>query len=442
MNTNLLLTLPRRITSAIVVETAVWLGLFFFIVLRRNFNPLPLTLLVGGLLVARVILYTPFKRVAPATTTLLFPSPIFVPAIIWVALLAMGYWLTLDLIIAQPRLWFFIMGMVTLGSIYNISNTLSHNEHFNFKWGIWLTLALWMLFSLVMSLGGAITASWVFLNKVPLLQRLFPDYEVRIVQLANDQSTNVNLLMGILTPQVFVPFGLIIALKKSDLSHPFKHIGMLAGYVFAGLIVVMLLLTQSYGGYFAVAIGAIVFLALRRPKLWWVLAFLVAAALIVFVIYLPTLRALTADELDMLIRKRYYIWLRALLMIRDMPLSGIGLGMFPYATRLLYSYMITHIVDQPPHAHNLLLELGLDFGVLGMVCFVAIAVLIWQRGLRAIRAAPNTPQAWLLCGLLASQAVWLTFNLTDLAYLGSRSSFIYWGAWGLILVFSRDKTLK
>ena len=124
-------------------------------------------------------------------------------------------------------------------------------------------------------------------------------------------------------------------------------------------------------------------------------------------------------------------------MIGSMPFSGIGLGMFPYASRLMYANMITSITDQPTHSHNIYFELGLDFGLIGIACFVWLQVMLWRMGLRAIRSDPDSAYAWALRGLLAGQAMWLIFNLTDLAYPGTRASFIYWGAWALILAFCK-----
>lgn len=440
-------TKPNRALTLIggAAELCAWGALAFFIVARRNFSPIPLIGIIAALVVIRLVLNIwshgrfNIRAILDRPLAIFFPAPLRAPLALWAILLAVSFYLTFQYDLAVPRLWMFIMGFATLVAIYNAASLFEH-----LTWGIWGITLIWLLLATAIASGGALTASWVFL-KISILQRLYPGYEVKFVQLANDQTTNVNILAGVVSPIVMIPFGMAIGLftapSTSTLDKWLRRllIGVF-GLIFL-FLVGLLLLTQSFGAYGALAVGVVAFAALRFHKIGWVLAVGVGLAVIALLLYLPTLMSLSAEQLDVLLRKRYFIWLRAILMIGSMPFSGIGLGMFPYASRLMYANMITSITDQPPHAHNIFFELGLDFGLIGIACFVWLQVVLWRMGLRAIRSAPNSAYAWALRGLLAGQAMWLMFNLTDLAYPGTRASFIYWGAWALILAFSKKKPL-
>lgn len=423
-------------------ELGVWGALAFLIIARRNFSPPLIVGLVAALILARLALnWWHNGNLRPAgPLALLFPPVLRWPLRVWAILLAMSFYLTFQYDLAVPRLSMFVMGFVTLSSLYNLAQVSRRGA----AW-LWIIVLGWLLLATAIASGGALTASWVFL-KVSLLQRLYPGYEVQVVQLANDQTTNVNILAGVVSPIIMPPIGMALGLLlASDTAVIGKGLrrGLIAVYVVLALFLTgLMLLTQSFGGYGALAAGVAVFAALRYRKIGWLLAAAVALGVVGALLYLPTLMALSPAELDVLLRKRYFIWLRAATMIADMPFSGIGLGMFPYASRLMFANMISSITDQPPHAHNLLLELGLDFGIVGMACFVALQALLWRIGLRAIKAAPASAYAWGLRGLLAGQAMWLVFNLTDLAYPGTRASFIYWGAWALILAFAQAQSRK
>jgi O-antigen ligase len=77
--------------------------------------------------------------------------------------------------------------------------------------------------------------------------------------------------------------------------------------------------------------------------------------------------------------ERFAIWQSSLLMIADMPLTGIGLGMFQrvYPLYILPAYRNIH-----PHAHNLFLQSYLDTGPLGcagMVLLTAASIAAMAR---------------------------------------------------------------
>jgi O-antigen ligase/polysaccharide polymerase Wzy-like membrane protein/tetratricopeptide repeat protein len=86
--------------------------------------------------------------------------------------------------------------------------------------------------------------------------------------------------------------------------------------------------------------------------------------------------------------ERLGIWQSSLLMIADMPLTGIGLGMFQ---RVYPLYILPAYANIHPHAHNLFLQTYLDAGSLGcagMLLLAGASAAAIVRLARAPRAEP------------------------------------------------------
>jgi putative inorganic carbon (hco3(-)) transporter len=94
------------------------------------------------------------------------------------------------------------------------------------------------------------------------------------------------------------------------------------------------------------------------------------------------------QEADAAMRGRATEMLAALHVFLDYPLLGVGPGQFPpfyfreYARR---TGVTLRQIDVPRRAHDLYLELGAEYGVLGLGAFVAIVVLVMRRLWRARR---------------------------------------------------------
>lgn len=113
---------------------------------------------------------------------------------------------------------------------------------------------------------------------------------------------------------------------------------------------------------------------------------------------------------------RQAVWRNSLDLARDYAFTGLGLGNFEMAYS---SYVLLVHVGHTVHAHNLLLDLWLEQGLLGLVALGWIAALVvWTRGAasRWRLAALVSCGVILLHGLVddafygyGGQAVWLMF---------------------------------
>jgi O-antigen ligase len=139
-----------------------------------------------------------------------------------------------------------------------------------------------------------------------------------------------------------------------------------------------------------------------------------------------------SEQADLSISPRLRIWESALAMIRDYPLTGVGISFYRYdPIRSMYP---VEGVDRNVlvHTHNELLQVGTDLGVPGLIVYVgihAVAIFmiyrLWKMGKRDENYALAIAAA---CGILAHTI----FGLYDAIPLADRFSFLFWWTFGLL----------
>lgn len=139
-------------------------------------------------------------------------------------------------------------------------------------------------------------------------------------------------------------------------------------------------------------------------------------------------------------------WQAGLLMLLDMPLTGIGLNTFTVILPRFYPAAHEDGATYA-HAHNLFLQTWLDLGFLGLVAFLAIVALAVRAGLRPTdrdaQAAvsqpgdwPRTVDHWITIGLLLSLLAHGIYSLADAVTLGAKPSVALWAVLGLLVAGS------
>lgn len=130
---------------------------------------------------------------------------------------------------------------------------------------------------------------------------------------------------------------------------------------------------------------------------------------------------------------RLEIWQRARYLIQDYPVTGIGAGRFMTMVDTLYPLFLVP-AGAVPHAHNLYLQIAIDFGLFGLLTWLALVgtllVALWRGAARASAASAS-----LLGGLAV--AVWcatvamLLHGVIDAPLWNSRVAVLLWGMWGI-----------
>lgn len=129
---------------------------------------------------------------------------------------------------------------------------------------------------------------------------------------------------------------------------------------------------------------------------------------------------------------RFQIWESGLKMLRDYPLTGVGMSLFRSVARR-EPYIIPHYAQtntSPPHAHNEWIDMGAEMGLLGLGVFIGwhlvAAYLLWQGG----RSEPREARVICICVALGLMAHAL-FGIGDAIRIWDRFGFLFWWLLGL-----------
>jgi hypothetical protein len=130
---------------------------------------------------------------------------------------------------------------------------------------------------------------------------------------------------------------------------------------------------------------------------------------------------------------RLDMWSRALAMLGDRPLTGIGINTFPTIQSAFYP---GYAIGPEPHAHNQYLQTALDLGVPGLFAWVwligAFYVAVWRRLSVRTPAGDDPTYRALMAGLACGVTSFLIHGLFDAVTLGAKPIFLLWAMFGLV----------
>ena len=265
--------------------------------------------------------------------------------------------------------------------------------------------------------------------KFPVLsdiQSFFPLWTNTLLN--NPSGFAPNEVAGILT--LFVPLSMAVLLfaDKHQGRTPQRTFGLIA----AGLILLTWLIAQSRGAVLAGVIGcAVALLWLGRRGIIACAAGAAAAILAGFLIEWERIVQLVSynrrfDDPLRLFTGRDEIWAGAWQLFADFPVLGTGFNSGSVLTAAVYPRGIPGRGAPPTDAHNMILQTGLDFGVLGIVLLVTLFVyLIIVLYRSAALSQPKSIERIRMAGLLGGIAAFVLYNLTDCIALGSRTGIIF-----------------
>jgi hypothetical protein len=141
----------------------------------------------------------------------------------------------------------------------------------------------------------------------------------------------------------------------------------------------------------------------------------------------------TVEVLDFGLYSRLVNGAWGISMILDMPYTGIGLNTFPVLDRL-YSGGGGHA----PHAHNTLVQIGVDLGVMGLVGCLGLLAAFGYTAAHAYRSSRNPNQRAVLIGACGAVAAWLSYGLLDSITLGHKPAVALWVVVGLTAAISME----
>lgn len=306
-----------------------------------------------------------------------------------------------------------------------------------------LAVGLLLLICLGFSLTGVLSLRE--LPKIPALTTANPFRNLAVPGLAQ-LSTHPNQLAALIS--FFLP--LLVSLLAGSASCRRLWRGALA--LAALVVVAILVLTQSRGGWIATLAGLFTLTALwaavlppsrARRGLRLVVALGVLATLAVVVWIGPTTLwelwlnppADTALGTLRTLGVRRAIWPWATTAVGDFPFTGVGLGAFRQVVFRLYPLPPWPDYDLG-HAHNIFLQTALDTGLPGLVAYLAVLFVAAAVGWRVARRDPGFRAVSL--GLLAGLAALHVFGLADALVLGAKPAVVFWFALGLLAAMNKE----
>jgi O-antigen ligase len=236
---------------------------------------------------------------------------------------------------------------------------------------------------------------------------------------------NPNVSAGILAPLLPLSLGLASQARSDRLS----GLWVIWGWATAAAIVAGLVFTTSRGAWAGLGASALLVAGWqvgarlspgRRSSGAWAAG--VLAGGLVGLLFLGLLSPLrTALLRSEALSNRLAIFSQALLLVRDYPFTGCGLGQFP----LVHSTyaLLTH-VPVLSHAHALLLNVAVEQGVAGALALLASWLAAGWMGVRElIRSSESRPM--LAAGLLSLVSLAVHSTVDDALY-SSRGVLFLW----------------
>ncbi len=201
------------------------------------------------------------------------------------------------------------------------------------------------------------------------------------------------------------------------------------------LALVTLALTQSRGGILGVGVGLLAVVIWRERRFAWLIA--IGAIILFGVVALGYGNALAEFVLKMDARNgtlasRLEVWQRGVMMVRDFPFTGIGIGTYNAIAHLQYPFFIASPDEVVAHAHNQLLEVAVDVGIPGLIAYSALLVGFAISAARVYRTTQDASVRALTVGLASGMLAFHVFGLTDAFILGSKPGILMWVFFGFV----------
>jgi putative inorganic carbon (HCO3(-)) transporter len=290
---------------------------------------------------------------------------------------------------------------------------------------VWRTAAAFVLVGLGVVALLPFAVSWSA-DKIYALPS-FLDWTLR----PPGEGTNPNIVGGVLVAIFPVALALVLSRRRFE---------KIVGAVALGPFLLALMILQARGAWFALLGGLAVGAAVYRRWLVPALPLLILAALFanqqlggasaLSDVIFGKIGTVTGGTLQ----ERVALWTQAVDLIRAHPLTGIGMGGYPYVAPYAPPYAPQAPGLIAPHAHNVFLQVALDTGILGLAGLVGMLALGFLSGWRAHRSGIAAP---LPLAVLTALAVVVLHSLGESVFWGLKAQWLLWVLFGLALALDR-----
>ena len=208
--------------------------------------------------------------------------------------------------------------------------------------------------------------------------------------------------------------------------------------------VAALLMTYSRGAWLAFAVSIAIVVMLLRPRL-------IPLFVVLVIVMIPFLPASIFNRLitifvggDSSINSRAYIYTAMYELIKDYPLTGVGLG--AGAVKSIADYGGYYQAHFPfIHAHSIYMEIWAESGIVAIISFLFTAFFALKKGVTTtLRSGKNGLLKGVGAGCVGGITGAMVFGITDYAWYYPRVMVFFWLLAAMVYVAAKlcDQTGK
>jgi putative inorganic carbon (hco3(-)) transporter len=347
-------------------------------------------------------------------------TPVDAPVILLIATLPVTLLATAFPQTTIPQVLRLLAGLALFYSLVNWATSLRRIKQF---------VAGLVLAGAALAFLAPFSVTWYIGNKLPFIPEGI--YE-RFIVLVSD-SIHPNVMGGLLAILIPISLGLLVfhwrGLGRFELV-TVSLVLMVTAFV--------LFLTKSRGAWMGVFAAVLLIVLLLYMKSWKKLFTITLISIVglYFVASPSFIDSFLRSDVIGGVDGRVEIFSRSILMIKDFPFTGIGMGAFANIVDTFYPFFLFS-PGQIVHAHNLFLQVALDLGILGLIAWLAVFLSVTLIAFRAYQLASTTDDTLFMgicAGLLGSQFALAVHGLTDAVVWGMvKPAPLVWALWGLII---------
>jgi len=396
----------------------LWLAsLFLLIMLPERLLPEgTLFIAVLGLLAFWPIAFLVERRLLP-------PSPLNLALSVMLLWLPVNLWAAVDRNVAWQATGYLLVGVTFYAGAVRWPPFQQRPMML-----AWLLLIFAGLLALVGPFIVVDHQTWAWF--VPIQQRIAP------ITAQWGETINPNMLAGALVVVLPLVASLLIAPEHSTSRGRWsKWLRRLMLAALTLLLLAVIFFTRSRGAQLAAIVALSLVVCMRWPRLGWAAPALGLAAVGVLLWVGPevALDQISTGGAIGGLDERLEIWSRALYALQDFAFTGVGIGHFNRVVPLLYPYFLISPSVDIPHAHHMVLQVGVDLGLPGLIAWLAIQMTVIVLCLANWRHQTGTART-LAGGALGALVAMLVHGQLDATLWGTRLAFLPWMLYALAVL--------
>ncbi len=214
---------------------------------------------------------------------------------------------------------------------------------------------------------------------------------------------------------------------------------IIIGYILA-LVVLSLFLCKSRGGLAGMLTGMVIFFIFvireRKRNFLVGLSVILAVMIIIGIAFSPIIIERFSNlSSDTSVNTRITIWKDTLILIKQRPLAGFGLGSYKWVYPAVRSMGMSRDIN---FAHNDYLHTWAELGIFGLALVLWFIFAYFRISIKSIGGISSSTKRFLLYGVLSGITVILVHSLTDfnMHILANASVLIIMAGLGSSIAFS------